>query len=92
MAGLFFPLAAGAGDGFGAIIKMLRGETLSCASPRSGLERVMRYMAFDRTICERDGKEESPAKKGARGEPDHVLPAHWEGGCKGVDQNARTWK
>lgn len=46
---------------------MLRGETLSCASPRSGLERVMRYMAFDRTICERDGKEESPAKKG-RGE------------------------
>ena len=91
MAGLFFLPAAGASDGFGSKIKMLRGETLERASPRSGLERVMRHMAFDRTIYEEMQRKKLP-RKGARGEPDHVLPAHWEGGCMGADQNARTWK
>ena len=65
MAGLFFLPAAGASDGFGSKIKMLRGETLERASPRSGLERVMRHMAFDRTIYEEMQRKKLPRKRGA---------------------------
>ena len=73
---------------------MLRGETLERASPRSGLERVMRYMAFDRTICERDTKEEMPAERGEGRARQHALsPLQWKGeGGTDADQNVCAWK